>query len=1423
MLARAGWLAYSSAVTPNIKPLLTWSVLFCACAFTSVGTAELPKAPALELKPGDHVAVIGNALADRFQHSGWLETFIHAQYPNHDLVIRNLAVAGDEVAVRHRPENFGSADDWLKKTQADVIFAFFGFNESFQGPAGLPRFRSDLDKFLKETATKNYSGKGGAHGVTRPPRIVLFSPIANEKNQDPDLVDPTINNTNIRDYTEAMREVARENGALFVDLFQPSRQLHAEAARHGKSLTVNSLHLTEAGDKLLAAVIFKTLFGQEVPAARALSERKPHTLALSASDGEKEKNRAGEEYLQKLRQAVNDKNEQWHARYRTVDGNNVYGGRSALAYQPDKGGFITDRNAPAPYVSNYKVMQDEMSQRDVLTANRDQRVRAVAKGGNLTVDDSNLPPVTKVKSNTAGPNPDESFPFLGGQEAIAKMTVHSGMQVHLFASEEQFPELANPVQMAWDTKGRLWVAVWPNYPERTPDSKAGDSLLVFEDSDGDGRADKCTHFIDGLNAPTGFQFYKDGVLLMEAPDLWFIRDTNHDGKADWMERVLMGMSSADSHHTANSMCLEPGGAVYLSDGVFHRTQVETAAGPVRNNDAAIYRFEPRTGKFETYVAYDFANPHGRVFDYWGNDLITDATGNNTYFGPAFSGHIDYPAKHRALNEFWERPSRPCPGTGLLSSRHFPPEFQGNFLNCNVIGFQGIYRVKVSEDGSGLKGERLEDLISSSDRNFRPTAVNVGSDGAIYFCDWQNPIIGHMQHHLRDPNRDHAHGRIYRITYQGRPLLKPARIDGQPIRALLELLKEPENQTRELAKIELGKRDTAAVITAVNKWAAALDPHDPAYQHHLMEALWVHQWHNVVDTDLLKRLLRSPEPPARAAAARVLCYWRTRVPEALGWFKSLAEDPSARVRLEAVRAASFFRSAEAADIALIALKQPTDYYLDYTLHETLRQLEPWWRKALESGQPLAADNPAGSHFLLETISTAELLKLPRSPMVLEAILTRADALDADRMVALGELATTRNTNLVSVLLAELDANVGVKEPEKPATNRRARNARAPSASATLARLLPYQYPDKLKAVRGRLADFASTGASAELRQNAWAALALADGSFDTVWSEAAKSSAALADLLYAIPLLTDPDFRAKAYESVKPLVGQETPAGRVGTAGADVPGSIRRAAIRAIVSMNHEQAAVFTALTDLIERGEEALAAAQGLRVIPRAKWPVTQAGAAATALVAWAKTIPASGRTTQDYGEIVQLADDLAGLLPADQAAGLRKDLRDLRVSLFVIRTVREQMRYDAPRLVIEADKPFEIIFENADFMPHNLVLVKPNAREKVGVAAAAMKPDEIDAEGRAYIPGISDIVAATRMLQPGQRESLKLTAPSVEGDYDYVCTYPGHYQVMWGRMVVTKDVEGYLRANPVAPILAPGPGALTEDGSPQQPHGHVH
>ena len=121
------------------------------------------------------------------------------------------------------------------------------------------------------------------------------------------------------------------------------------------------------------------------------------------------------------------------------------------------------------------------------------------------------------------------------------------------ASEKSFPEFVNPVQMSFDTKGRLWIAVWPNYPETSPTTKVFDKLLVIDLDPKTGKAVKMTTFADGLNCPTGFQFYKDGILLMQSPDLWYVRDTDGDGKADTKERVLDGLDAADSHHETNSM------------------------------------------------------------------------------------------------------------------------------------------------------------------------------------------------------------------------------------------------------------------------------------------------------------------------------------------------------------------------------------------------------------------------------------------------------------------------------------------------------------------------------------------------------------------------------------------------------------------------------------------------------------------------------------------------------------------------------------------------------------------------------------------------------------------------------------------------------------------------------------------------------
>lgn len=1441
-------------------------------------------APLVTLKKGDHVAIVGSGLADRQQHHGWLEALIHRAYPELDLTVRNLGFAADELNLRPRSADVPPTEWFLSMKKgdstgsrgaiykagtdfgADVMFAYWGFNESFRGPEGLEGFKAELGRYLDAQLAANYSGEGA-------PKLVLFSPIAHENLKSPDFPDGAANNANLELYTKAMEEVAKSKGVPFVDLFTPSKELFAKAAA---PLTINGVHLNEAGDRQLAPVQFKAVFGAEPPSV-------------------------DDPLVAKIRAAVVDKNTEWHHRYRTVDQFNIFGDRSRIAYEG---------------VTNATTLGEELAQRDVKTANRDKRVWAVAKGGDLKVTDDNLPPV-----NLVPPNRKDEVPYLSGEEAIQHLKLAPGCKVELVACEKTYPELVNPVQMNFDTKGRLWIAAWPNYPETTPTTKVFDKLLVFDLDPKTGKAVKMTTFADGLNCPTGFQFYKDGVLVIQSPDLWFLRDTDGDGKADWKERVLHGLDAADSHHETNSMCLEPGGAVYLSDGVFHRSNVETHSGPVRNTDGAIYRFEPNTGKFTRHVPYGFANPHGRVFDYWGNDLITDATGNANYFGPAFSGHLDSGA-HPGMNQFWNRPSRPCAGTAILSSRHFPDDWQGEFLNCNVISVQGIFRAKLSEEGSGIKGETLPNLIETDlakNPNFRPSGITVAPDGSLYFMDWSQMLIGHLQHHLRDPNRDHQHGRIYRITYEGRPLLVPKKIDGEPVANLLELLKEPENDVRLRAKIELGKRDTKEVVAAAKQWINQLDPSLPALEHHVLEGLWVHQWHNVVDLDLLKRVLKSPEPRARAQGVRVLGYWRDRVPDALALVKIAANDEAPRVRLEAVRVASFFRQWEAADAALVALQHPTDYYLDYCLKQTMRQLEPWWKSAISEGKPLAAGNPAGIEYVLGSVATPDLAKLPKSPVTLTALLTRPDVPAAQRQSALSELAAMQKVSPLETLVSMLGpiaANGG-------------------GAAADLCRFLLLQPAAGLRSSRAALEKLSVPSNPAILRQTAIAALILADGGTDAVWPAAAKSPAALSDFLEALPRVSDPALRGSAFDKVFPLLSALPPeiaaaladkktgsarhirielprAGTLtlaevqvfangtnvaaqGTAkqsstaydgearraidgntnadyGAngqthtaegesnpwweldlggeqavseivvwnrsgyeerlegftltvfdgsrnelfkktgipaprltskiavphDPAAGVRAAAVRALVAMGKEPGKVFTALSGLIQKGEEVPAAAKGLSQLPRDAWDKAAADPTAAALVNWAKKVPVEGRTTQDYSEVVQVANDLAALLPPGRAEAARQVLRDLRVSVFVIKAVHEQLRFDTKRLVVEPGKPFEVIFENPDQIPHNIVFVQPGTLQAVAEAVQAQAPDKLDSKGRAYVPENDPrVIAATRMLEAGQKEALTITAPPQEGTYEFVCTFPGHWAVMQGKLIVTKDVDAYLKANP--------------------------
>ena len=566
---------------------------------------------------------------------------------------------------------------------------------------------------------------------------------------------------------------------------------------------------------------------------------------------------------------------------------------------------------------------------------RDQRIWDVAAGKSISkeIDDANTGDFAAIQTNIRF-----DVKISSPEDTLKSFALPEGYSISLYASEIEFPDLQNPVQFTFDAKGRLVVCTMQSYPMYLPGAPVNDKILVFEDQDGDGRADKQTVFADGLHVPTGIELGDGGVYVAQQPDLVFLQDTDGDGQADLRRRVLHGFDSADSHHSLSAFTWGPGGALYFQEGTFHHTQVETPYGPERVKNAGVFRYEPLTEKFDIFVSYGFANPWGHTFDDWGQNFVADASGGANYFGTAFSGDVDYPHKHSRLKQFLKKQWRPTSGCEFVSSRNFPKSAQGNYLLNNCIGFHGVLQYRMKEDGSGFSAEPVEPLLSSTDKNFRPVDLQFGPDGALYLIDWFNPLVGHMQHSLRDPNRDKSHGRIWRISYDANPNVEPAKIAGAKITELLELLKTYEYRTRYRARRELRNFPSSEVKAALDKWTGALANDDPQTTHLLLEALWVHQHHDLVDEVLLTRLLSSHDARARAAATRVLCYWRDRVGKPLDRLTKLVNDKHPRVRLEAIRALSFFHEQRALDVALESLIHDQDGYLEYTLGETMKTLE-----------------------------------------------------------------------------------------------------------------------------------------------------------------------------------------------------------------------------------------------------------------------------------------------------------------------------------------------------------------------------------------------------------------------------------------------------------------------------------------------------
>ncbi|WP_231740968.1 PVC-type heme-binding CxxCH protein [Thalassoglobus neptunius] len=369
-----------------------------------------------------------------------------------------------------------------------------------------------------------------------------------------------------------------------------------------------------------------------------------------------------------------------------------------------------------------------------------------------------------VQGQDFGQQVRETDPLTPDEERL-QFAVPEGFEVQLFASE---PDIQKPMNLAFDARGRLWMSGSNDYPFPNFTEEATDSIRVLEDTDGDGRADKFTTFVEGITIPIGLYPYKDGVIAFSIPNITFYRDTDGDGISDTSE-VLYGPFdySRDTHGLNNSFRRGMDGWMYACHGFNNQSSVAGKDGnTVSMQSGNTYRFRIDGSRIE-HIGHGQVNPFGMAFDAWGDLYSSDCHtkpvtlllkgGYYESFGKPHDGLGYVPPVMGHLHG-----STAIAGLTIYTDDRYPEAYRDNLFVGNVMTSR-IHRDTLEYDGSSPRVIEQEDFLVSADPWFRPVDMQCGPDGALYIADFYNRIIGHYEVPLNHPGRDRFRGRIWRVV------------------------------------------------------------------------------------------------------------------------------------------------------------------------------------------------------------------------------------------------------------------------------------------------------------------------------------------------------------------------------------------------------------------------------------------------------------------------------------------------------------------------------------------------------------------------------------------------------------------------------------------------------------------------------------
>jgi putative heme-binding domain-containing protein len=882
--------------THSLALLLLWT--------TAIPPRATAAAEPFELKDGDRVLFIGDTFFEREVDYGHIETRLTAAFPDRNITFRNLAWAADTPMGRSRA-SFDwnkSEDDWLKRVKEQVAlvkptvaFLSYGMTAALEagGAGGSPaeqaakieRFKADMNKLMD--AIEQVSGQKV--------RFVLVG-IGVLPIDSASTVKQSARSNEAETKVDAvLAELAKSRMTRFLALRD---WLPTGANRSGfqrSELAVSGgVCLTELGYRLVA-VHFEEMVAPQGKELLAVEDAKAEVL----------------------RSAIRKKNELFFHRWRPANWTYLFGFR-----KHEQGQNAVEIPRFEPLIEGWE--------------KRIAKLRDLKKQDPATVKE-----VTELTAKSEIQNPKSEIK----PQPLPTFDVAEGFDVNLWAEN---PSLHKPIQMNWDPEGRLWIASSEVYPQIQPGQPATDSIVVLEDTDGDGKADRHTVFADGLLIPTGVAPDGNGGCYVAAShELLHFKDTNGDGKADEKRIVLTSFGTEDTHHNLHTLRWGYDGHLYMNQSIYTHSHVETPHGVVRLNSAGIWRFDPAGYRLEVFTKGG-CNPWGHHWDQYGNSFFTDGAGfKGVYHAMEGATYFTYADMRREAESITPGNWPKFCSLELVHSPNFPDDWQGDAITCDFRAHR-IVRFKLEENGSTFAGKEMPDLLRTTNVTFRPIDVRFGPDGALYIADWSNPIIQHGEVDFRDPRRDKEHGRIWRVAAKGRPRVKAVELGKLGDAELLEETLSPNGFNQEQARRVLSERAQAGkqseITATLSQWVGKKKS-----ERAILEGLWLCDSLNVAVPNRLTELVASKDGNIRTAAARILSRWHSLMPNAPELFKGLVADDHPRVRLEALRALAGAPSAKSAELALSVLDKPMDATLDYALWLTINDLAEPWLAAIQSGE------------------------------------------------------------------------------------------------------------------------------------------------------------------------------------------------------------------------------------------------------------------------------------------------------------------------------------------------------------------------------------------------------------------------------------------------------------------------------------------